>query len=119
VEVNSTTKLESDVVSGYEYSSWWWLGVAQELQLRPVVVILSCFDSVDLFKASVGDDCLIILESNLSASLGSSLKGMARLGLEDGRITSCLCGLSDQIGLERLVGTRMLRQPVKGWTQDT
>jgi hypothetical protein len=70
VEVNSKTEVEPVVVWGEEYSSW--LGLVQELQLRPVVVILSCFNSAGLVKASVGDDCFVILESSLSASLGSN-----------------------------------------------
>jgi hypothetical protein len=95
-----------------------WVSIVHELQLRPVVVILSCFHSVDLIKASVRNNCVVVLESDLNPSLLRSLRGLAKLGLVDGRTKSSMCDIALQLGVTCLIGTKTLQRPIAGWTHD-
>jgi hypothetical protein len=113
--VTSSTQYQPVILWGDEFSSW--IGVAKELHLRPVAVVLSSLNSVELVKASVGVDCFVGLARDVKDIL-DSLSGKCRLGLVDGRPTREICALSDRVGLECLIGTKNLRRPIKGWKHD-
>jgi hypothetical protein len=117
VRVTSTVDLEPVILWGSDYCSW--LCVLKELKLRPVVLILATFDSVDLAQATVGGDCLVILATDLDDLLIKSITGMAQLGLVDGRVTSSLCESSARMGLKRIIGNKPLRRSIPGWTHDS
>jgi hypothetical protein len=51
VSVNPTLDLEPVLLWGTDFCSW--IGVLQELKFRPVFIVLTCLDSVELVKASV------------------------------------------------------------------
>jgi hypothetical protein len=81
VAVASSARCQPVILWGDTFSSW--LGAAQELHLRPVAVILSTLDSVELVRASVGVDCFVGLAGDVEIIL-DSLRGKCRLGLVDG-----------------------------------
>ncbi len=110
--MNSFTLLEPVVLWGGNYCSL--VGVLQELHVWPVVVILSCFNAVALIKASVGQDCIVVLDQDLNPPLLATLRGLAKLGLVDGYTTSGVCDIALQLGLTNLIGTKMLCRSVPG-----
>ena len=79
--VGSSARCQPVILWGDAFSSW--LGAAQELALRPLAVILSTLDSLDLVRASVRVDCLVGLARDVEVILGS-LSGKCRIGLVDG-----------------------------------
>jgi hypothetical protein len=113
--VTSSTRCQPVILWGDEFSSW--IGAAKELHLRPVAVVLSSLNSVELVKASVGVDCFVGLARDVKVIL-DSLSGKCRLGLVDGRPTREICALAECVGLECLLGTKNLRRPIKDWKHD-
>jgi hypothetical protein len=75
--VNSSTRCQPVILWGDEVSSW--IGVAQELHLRPVAVVLLSLNSVKLVKVSVGVDCFVGLTGDVKDIL-DSLSGKCRVG---------------------------------------
>jgi hypothetical protein len=91
--------LEPVVLWGNNFCSW--VSIVKELQLRPIIAVLSCFHSGELVKALVGSDCIILLNQDLNPSLLGSLRGLAKLGLVDGHTTSGVCDIGLQLGVTR------------------
>jgi hypothetical protein len=116
VKVITTARQEPVVLWGDDFSSW--LGVVQELSLRPVAVILSRLDLVALVQATVGTDCFVGLASEVEAVLGA-LSGKCRLGLVDGHPTRKFCELGDRFGLDCIIGTKNVRRRIDGWRHDS
>jgi hypothetical protein len=68
----------------------------------------------------VGADCFVGLASELKEPFVHALRGMCKLGLVDGHITSNLiCSLATKLDLRCLIGTTSLRQKITGWCHDT
>ena len=115
VAVARSAQCQPVILWGDAFSSW--LGAAQELHYRPVAVILSTLDSVELVRASVGVDCFVGLAGDVEIIL-DSLSGKCRLGLVDGRPTREICSLAERFGLECIVGTKNVRRSIGGWKHD-
>jgi hypothetical protein len=60
---------------------------------------------VELVCATVGVDCFVGLADE---SMLLSLSGRCRLGLVDGRPNVKICGLWTQLGLECIIGTKII-----------
>jgi hypothetical protein len=101
---------------GDSFSSW--AGVVQELRLRPVAVILSNLDSLDLVRASVGADCFVGQAQDVESIL-ASLSGKCCLGLVDGCPTPQICRLGELFGIGCIIGTQNVRREISGWRHDS
>jgi hypothetical protein len=118
VKVGWQKRKESVILWGDKFSSW--IGVLDELGLRPSAVILSRANSLDLVKNPVGVDCFVgLVEDDFEEVLLSTLRGKCRLGLVDERVTKNLCDLAEKLNLSCLIGTVGLRRRIPGWEGDT
>jgi hypothetical protein len=115
VRINATSIREPAILWCDDFCSW--LGVLEELHLRPVAVVMTSTLCMDLVRASVGGDCFVGLESDFTVTIAESLRGRCKLGLVDGRITVKTCALASKLALERILGTKPLRRPIGGWSQ--
>jgi hypothetical protein len=118
VMVDTTSSdLKPVILWGDEFSSWLW--VLDELKLRPIAVILSCVNSVDLVRGCIGEDCFVGLATDMDKNVLLSLRGLSKLGLVDGRVTSQIGAFASTLALECITGTTSLRRPISGWCHDT
>jgi hypothetical protein len=105
------------VLWGDDFCSW--LGVLTELKLRPIAVLLSSLESVELVKACVEADCYVGSVQDMTGPLLDSLAGTACLGLVDGRVTTQICALATTLGLKGVLGTSSMRRKIDDWSHDT
>jgi hypothetical protein len=117
VRVNASSDREPVFLWGDSFCSW--MGVLQEMKFRPVAVILTSRACFDLVRGCVSADCFVGLESDLNDKIISSLRGICKLGLVDGRITSRTCSMATQLALKGILGTKPLRRPIPGWCHDS
>jgi hypothetical protein len=114
--VTTSTHQEPVILWGNDFCSW--TGAVQELKLRPVAVILTNLDLIDLTRATVGPDCFVGLASEVEQVM-AALSGQCRLGLVDGRPNINICTLGGCFGLEYIIGTKNLRRGFVGWRHDS
>jgi hypothetical protein len=113
----TSSDLNPVILWGDEFSSW--LGVLDELKLRPIAVILLGTTLIDLVCGCVGADCFVGLATDMDENVLLSLRGLSKLGLVDGRVTSQIGASASTLALECLIGTTGPRRPIPGWCHDT
>jgi hypothetical protein len=103
MKVGRHRRKEPVILWGDAFSSW--IGVLDELGLRPSAALLTSVDSIDLVKGAVGVDCYVGLVTDFDDNILTTLRGNCRLGLVDGRVTKKLCDLVEKLNLSCLIGT--------------
>jgi hypothetical protein len=117
VKVRTQQRREPVILWGNEFCSW--LGVLDELGLRPSAVVLSSAAKIGLVQSAVGVDCFVGLADDFVEVLLPILRGKCQLGLMDGRVTKSVSDLAEKLDLSYLIGTVGLRRRIPGWSRDT